>query len=183
MKFTELPLKGAYVVEPKPFEDQRGMFSRIFCEIEFKEIYHSKKLVQINHSLTNRKGAIRGLHYQNPPMTETKMVKCLRGSVYDVIIDLRKGSDTFLKWHGETLSNENRRMIYIPEGFAHGFQALERNCELLYFHTEFYSPDYERAIRFNDPKVGIKWLIDVTETSERDRNHPLLSENYKGILL
>jgi dTDP-4-dehydrorhamnose 3,5-epimerase len=116
-------------------------------------------------------------------MTEIKIVKCLRGSVYDVIIDLRKGSDTFLKWHGETLSNENRRMIYIPEGFAHGFQALERNCELLYFHTEFYSPDYERAIRFNDPKVGIKWLIDVTETSERDRNHPLLSENYKGILL
>ncbi len=182
MKFTELPLKGAYVVEPKPFEDQRGMFSRIFCEIEFKEIYHSKKLVQINHSLTNRKGAIRGLHYQNPPMTETKMVKCLRGSVYDVIIDLRKESDTFLKWHGEILSSENRCMLYIPEGFAHGFQTLEANCELLYFHTKFYSPDYEEAVRFDDPRVGIKWPLDATEISEKDKNHPLLSGNFAGIV-
>ena len=182
MKFTELPLKGAYVVEPKPFEDQRGMFSRIFCEIEFKEISHSKKLVQINHSLTNRKGAIRGLHYQNPPMTETKMVKCLRGSVYDVIIDLRKESDTFLNWHGETLSSENRCMLYIPEGFAHGFQTLEANCELLYFHTKFYSPDYEEAVRFDDPRVGIKWPLDATEISEKDKNHPLLSGNFAGIV-
>ena len=182
MKFTELPLKGAYVVEPKPFEDQRGMFSRIFCEIEFKEISHSKKLVQINHSLTNRKGAIRGLHYQNPPMTETKMVKCLRGSVYDVIIDLRKESDTFLNWHGETLSSENRCMLYIPEGFAHGFQTLEANCELLYFHTEFYSPDYEEAVRFDDPRVGIKWPLDVSDISEKDKNHPLLSGNFEGIV-
>ena len=182
MKFTELPLKGTYVVEPKPFEDQRGMFSRIFCEIEFKEISHSKKLVQINHSLTNRKGAIRGLHYQNPPMTETKMVKCLRGSVYDVIIDLRKESDTFLKWHGETLSSENRCMLYIPEGFAHGFQTLEANCELLYFHTKFYSPDYEEAVRFDDPRVGIKWPLDATEISEKDKNHPLLSGNFAGIV-
>tara|TARA_B100000315_G_scaffold245887_1_gene272485 strand:+ start:1261 stop:1812 length:552 start_codon:yes stop_codon:yes gene_type:complete len=183
LKFIETSLKGAFIIKPEAYEDRRGVFERIFCEKEFKEINHSKKLVQINCSLTNRKGSVRGMHYQIPPMTEIKIVKCLRGSVYDVIIDLRKGSDTFLKWHGETLSNENRRMIYIPEGFAHGFQALERNCELLYFHTEFYSPDYERAIRFDDPKVGIKWLIDVTETSERDRNHPLLSENYKGILL
>ena len=111
MKFSESPLKGAYVVEPEPFEDQRGMFSRIFCEIEFKEIYHSKKLVQINHSLTNRTGTVRGMHYQSQPMTEIKMVKCLGGSVYDVIIDLRKGSDTFMKWHGEILSSENRHMI------------------------------------------------------------------------
>ena len=102
--------------------------------------------------------------------------------MYDVIIDLRKGSDTFMKWHGETLSSENRRMIYIPEGFAHGFQTLEMNCELLYFHTEFYSPDYEEAIRFDDPRVGIKWPLDVTEISEKDKNHPLLSENYKGIV-
>tara|TARA_Y100000310_G_C20599890_1_gene772462 strand:+ start:260 stop:808 length:549 start_codon:yes stop_codon:yes gene_type:complete len=175
MKFTELKLKGAYVVEPEPFEDQRGMFARIFCENEFKKIDHSKKLVQINHSLTNRKGAVRGMHYQNPPMAEIKMVKCLRGSVYDVIIDFREGSATFLKWHGEILSNENRRIIYIPEGFAHGFQTLEKNCELLYFHTEFYNPDYEQAIRFDDPRVGIKWPLDVTEISERDKSHPTLS--------
>ena len=183
MKFTESPLKGAYVVEPEPFEDQRGMFSRIFCENEFKEIYHSKKLVQINHSLTNRTGTVRGMHYQSQPMTEIKMVKCLGGSVYDVIIDLRKGSDTFMKWHGETLSSENRRMIYIPEGFAHGFQTLEPNCELLYFHTECYSSDYEEAVRFDDPRIGIKWPLNATEISEKDKNHPLLSGNFVGILI
>ena len=183
MKFIKTSLKGSFIIKPEAYEDRRGVFERIFCEKEFKKINHSTKLVQINYSLTNRKGTVRGMHYQNPPMSEIKMVKCLRGSVYDVIIDLRKGSDTFLKWYGETLSSKNRRMIYIPEGFAHGFQALEQNCELMYFHTEFYSPDYERAIRFDDPKVDIKWLIDITETSERDKSHPLLPENYKGILL
>jgi len=183
LKFIETHLKGAFIIEPEPSEDQRGIFTRIFCENEFKEIYHSTKLVQINHSLTNRKGALRGMHYQNPPMTEIKMVKCLRGSVYDVIIDLRRGSDTFLKWHGENLSCKNKRMLYIPEGFAHGFQTLEPNCEMLYLHTEYYSPDYECAIHFDDPNIGIKWPLDVTELSKRDRNHPLLSKNYKGILL
>ena len=110
-------------------------------------------------------------------------MKCIRGSVYDVVIDLRRGSDTFLKWQGETLSSENRQMIYIPEGFAHGFQTLEQNCELLYFHTDFYSPDYEEAVRFDDPMIGIKWQLNVTEVSKRDRNHQLLSENFEGVLL
>ena len=183
MKFIETSLKGAFIIKPQAYEDRRGVFERIFCEKEFKEINHSTKLVQINYSLTNRKGTVRGMHYQNPPMAETKLVKCLRGSIYDVIIDLRKGSDTFLKWYGETLSSKNRRMIYIPEGFAHGFQTLEKNCELLYFHTKFYSPDYEKAIRFDDPRVGINWLTDITETSKRDKSHPLLPEHYKGILL
>ena len=183
MKFTELTLKGAYVAELEPFEDQRGMFSRIFCENEFKEISHSKKLVQINHSLTNKKGAVRGMHYQNPPMAEIKIVKCIRGAVFDVIIDFRRGSDTLLEWHGETLSIENKRMIYIPEGFAHGFQTLEKNCELLYFHTEFYSPEYEGAIRFDDPKIGIKWPLDITEISEKDKNHSLLYENFEGLVI
>lgn len=155
---------------------------RVFCENEFKKIYHLKKLVQINYSFTKKVGVVRGMHYQNPPMAEVKMVKCMRGSVYDVIIDLRKGSDTIFKWKGEILSSENRRMIYIPEGFAHGFQTLEKNCELLYFHTEFYSPDYEEAIRFDDPRVGIKWPLDVTEISEKDKNHPLLSTTFEGIV-
>ena len=103
--------------------------------------------------------------------------------MYDVIIDLRKGSDTFMKWHGETLSSENRRMIYIPEGFAHGFQTLEPNCELLYFHTECYSSDYEEAVRFDDPRIGIKWPLNATEISEKDKKHPLLSGNFVGILV
>ncbi len=183
MKFIETPLKDAYIIEPEHFEDQRGLFERIYCENEFKEIGHSKKIVQINYSATKEGGAVRGMHYQNPPMTEIKMVKCIKSSVYDVIIDLRKNSDTFLKWYGETLSAESKRMIYIPEGFAHGFQTLEPNCELLYFHTEFYSQYYERAVRFDDPKVGIKWPLDVTEISERDRNQSLLSENFEGILV
>lgn len=183
MKFIEIPLKGAFIIETEPFEDQRGMFARIFCESEFNEIGYSGRIVQINYSLTRKKGVVRGMHYQNPPMAEIKMVKCLRGSVYDVIIDLRKRSKTFLRWHGETLTAKNRYMVYIPEGFAHGFQTLEPNCELLYFHTEFYTPDHERAVRFDDPKVGIKWPVDITEVSERDRNHSLLSENFKGILV
>ena len=182
MKFVETSLKGAFIIEPEAYEDRRGMFERIFCEKEFIEINHSKKLIQINCSLTNRKGSVRGMHYQIPPMAEIKMVKCLRGSVYDVIIDLRRGSDTFLKWHGETLSNENRRMIYIPEGFAHGFQTLEKDCELLYFHTEFYNPDSEGAIRFDDPRVGIKWPLNVADISQRDKNHPLLSGSFEGIV-
>ena len=182
MKFTELPLKDAYVVEIEAFEDQRGMFERIYCENEFNEINLSKRIVQINYSHTNRKGSVRGMHYQNPPMTEIKMVKCLRGSVYDVIIDLRNGSDTLLKWHGETLSSENKRMIYIPEGFAHGLQTLEPNSELLYFHTEFYSPDSEEAVRFDDPRIRIKWPLNVTEISKKDKNHSLLPKNCVGIM-
>ena len=182
MIFEQTPLKDAYVIELEQFEDKRGLFKRIFCEKEFKKISHSKKIVQINYSFTKDRGTLRGMHYQEPPMAEIKIVKCLKGSVYDVIVDLRKGSDTFLKWFGEKLSSGNRRMMYVPEGFAHGFQTLEFDCELLYFHTEFYSPDYERAVRFNDPKVNIKWPLDITEVSERDMSHTLLPENFEGVL-
>ena len=172
MKFTELPLKGAYVVEPKPFEDQRGMFSRIFCEIEFKEIYHSKKLVQINHSLTNRKGVVRGMHYQNPPMVEIKMVKCLRGSVYDVIIDLRRESDTLLKWHGEILSSKNRCMIYIPDGFAHGFQTLLNDSEVFYLVSHPYAAESEGGVRWDDPAFDIQWPLPISQFSAKDSGYP-----------
>lgn len=181
MKFTETPLKGAYIIETEPFKDQRGMFSRIFCENEFKNISHSKKIVQINHSLTNKKGAVRGMHYQKPPMEEIKIVKCIRGMVFDVIVDLRKGSSTFLNWYGETLSSENGYMLYVPEGFAHGFQTLEKNCELLYFHTELYSPDYEASVHFEDPNIGINWPLCATDISERDKNSSLLPNNFKGV--
>ncbi len=183
MKFIQTPLKGAYVIEPELFEDKRGKFERIFCEKEFKEIGHSKTIVQINHSYTKERGALRGMHYQEPPMAETKMVTCLNGSVYDVIIDLRKGSNTFLGWFGETLSSGSRCVMYVPEGFAHGFQALEHDCELLYFHTEFYNPEYERDVRFDDPKIDIKWPLDITEISERDKNHALLSASFEGVLV
>ena len=181
MIFKELPLKDAFIVEPEPHSDSRGMFSRIFCQEEFKKVGLNTQVVQMNHSMTVNKGALRGMHFQYPPKAEIKMVKCIRGAVFDVIVDLRKGSETFLKWHGETLNPENMKMIFIPEGFAHGFQVLEKNSELIYFHTEFYSPDAEGGIRFDDPMVGIKWPGEITEISERDKNHALLGNNFTGI--
>lgn len=181
MKIVKTPLQGACVIEPEPFVDDRGKFARLYCQKELQQIGHSKPILQINYSLTRQKGAIRGMHFQYPPKAEIKMVKCLRGSVFDVIIDLRCGSPTFLQWYGEILSEENMRMMYIPEGFAHGFQTLKDDSELLYLHTEFYSPEYEGAVRFDDPKVGIKWPLEVTDISERDKELPLLSNEFQGI--
>jgi dTDP-4-dehydrorhamnose 3,5-epimerase len=181
MKIKPTPLQDAFVIEPEPVTDDRGLFTRVFCQNEVQSILQGKNIVQINHSTTRQKGAVRGMHFQYPPKAETKMVKCLRGSVFDVIIDLRKDSPAFLKWHGEILSSENMKMMYIPEGFAHGFQTMEGNCELLYLHTEFYSPEHEGGVRYNDPKIGIKWPLEVTDVSERDKNHPLLAEDFLGI--
>ena len=178
MRINKLPLEGAFVIEPEPFTDDRGIFARVFCQRELQNILHGKNIVQINHSLTRQKGAIRGMHFQYPPKAEIKMVKCLRGSVFDVMIDLRSDSSTFLNWHGEILSAENMKMLYIPEGFAHGFQTLEENCELLYLHTEFYSPEHEGSVRYDDPKIEIKWPLEATDISERDKNHPLLAGKF-----
>ena len=176
MKINDTPFQDAFIIEPEPFKDDRGLFARIFCQQELQHILHNKNIVQINHSLTKQKGAIRGMHFQCPPMAEIKMVKCLRGSVFDVIIDLRKLSSTFGKWHGEILSSDNMKMMYIPEGFAHGFQTLEQNSELLYLHTEYYSPEYEGGVRFDDPDLAIDWPLPPAVISERDRSLPLLSQ-------
>ncbi|HEC99206.1 MAG TPA: dTDP-4-dehydrorhamnose 3,5-epimerase [Proteobacteria bacterium] len=181
MKILQTPLQNAFVLEPEPFADDRGKFARIYCHEELKEIGHYKPIVQINHSLTRQKGAVRGMHFQYPPKVEIKMVKCINGSVYDVIIDLRRNSSTFLRWYGEILSAENIKMIYVPEGLAHGFQVLEANSELLYFHTEFYSPEHEGGVRYNDPLLNISWPLEVADVSTRDQNHPLLSEDFEGI--
>ena len=183
MKFFQTPLQNAFLLEPEPFVDGRGRFSRIFCQQELKQIGHEKPIVQINHSLTRRKGALRGMHFQHPPKAEIKIVKCLRGSIFDVVIDLRHNSPTFLQWYGDTLSAENLKMMYIPEGFAHGFQTLEDNSELLYFHTEFYSPEHEEGVRYNDPMINISWLLEVSDISARDQGHPLLSKDFEGIAL
>ena len=181
MIFKELPLKDAFIVESESHSDSRGVFSRIFCQEEFKKIGIVKQILQINHSMTVNKGAIRGMHFQYPPKAEIKMVKCIHGAVFDVIVDLRKGSETLLKWHGETLNPENMKMIYIPEGFAHGFQVLEDNSELIYFHTELYSLEHEGAIRYDDPNIGIDWPIEITDVSARDKNHALLGDNFTGL--
>ena len=181
MQFIRLSLKKAHIILPEPFADHRGKFARIFCHKELHRIGHIKPIVQVNHSLSFRKGAVRGMHFQYPPKAETKIVKCLHGSVFDVIIDLRQGSPTFLQWHGEVLSAENMRMVYIPEGFAHGFQTLEENAELLYLHTEFYSPEHEGAVRYDDPMINISWPLAISDISEKDQAHPLLPEDFKGI--
>jgi len=183
MKILESPFKNAFVLQVEPYVDHRGKFARIYCQDELKQIGHFKQIVQINHSFTRKMGAIRGMHFQYPPKTEIKMVKCLRGSAFDVIVDLRSDSPTFLHWHGEVLSDDNLKMMYVPEGFAHGFQTLEENTELLYLHTEFYSPEHEGGVVYNDPMISIEWPLETTEISEKDQKYPLLSEAFEGIFV
>lgn len=181
MTFSPTPLKGSYVIDLTPFSDERGWFARTYCENEFKEIGHIAKWVQMNHSYTAKKGTIRGMHFQESPYREIKMVRCIRGKVFDVIIDIRKNSPTFLQWFGLELSAGAMNMLYIPAGFAHGFQTLNDDCELIYHHSEFYTPGAEGGIKYNDPAVDIRWPIGVSFISERDLNHSVLNENFKGI--
>ena len=181
MIFTPTSLAGSYIIDLEPRSDERGWFARYYCKEEFQKIGHTKEWVQMNHSVTNKKGSIRGMHFQVHPYKEIKMLRCIAGLVYDVIIDLRKDSDTFLEWTGVELSAANKKMLYIPEGFAHGFQCLEDNCELIYHHSEFYQPGAEAGIRYNDPLVNIKWPLPLTVISPRDEEHHFLNENFKGI--
>lgn len=183
MKFIETPLAGAYVVELEPFRDDRGLFARTFCQREFAEIGFHKPIVQINHSLTRQKGAIRGMHFQRPPACETKIIRCVQGAVFDVMVDLRAGSPTFLKWHGVELSKENLRMAYIPEGFAHGFQTLTGEVELIYHHSAFYSPEDEQGVRFDDPALDICWPLAAACISSKDLNYPRMDHDFRGIAL
>ena len=181
MIFTETSLTGCYVIVPEPFVDERGWFARTFCKNEFATIGHTAEWVQINHSFTNKKGTIRGMHYQLPPFSEIKLVRCISGAVYDVIIDLRKTSVTYLQWYGIELSAKNKKMIYIPEGFAHGFQTMSDDAELIYHHSQFYAPRVEGGIRNDDPVINIRWPLEVSVISERDKQHALLDNNFKGL--
>jgi dTDP-4-dehydrorhamnose 3,5-epimerase len=181
MKFTALPLQGAYLIEPEVYSDERGHFFRYFCKNEFEQIGHTKEWLQCNHSYTKNRGSIRGMHYQLPPFAEIKLVRCIAGHVIDVIVDLRQGSPTFLQWTAMELSGANRNMVYIPEGFAHGFQTITDDCELLYHHTEFYKAGAESGLRYNDPRLQINWPLLPTVISERDRNHPFLDDSFEGI--
>lgn len=172
MIFFETPLKGAYVIELEKKGDERGFFARSFCKKEFEEIGLNNEIVQINNSFSGYKGTLRGMHYQLEPKAEDKIVRCIRGALYDVIIDLREDSKTFKDWYGIELSAENRKMLYVPKGFAHGFITLEDNTESFYLVTEYYSADLERGIRYNDPQFKIVWPIVPTVISEKDKNHP-----------
>ncbi len=172
MIFNETPLKGAYTIELEKRGDERGFFARFFCIKEFEALNLDSKIVQINNSLSKDKGTLRGIHYQLKPKAETKIVRCIRGSLWDVIVDLRVDSPTFLKWYGAELNEENRKMMLVPKGFGHGFITLSENTEALYLVTEFYSPENERGIRWNDTKIGIQWPINPEIISEKDKNHP-----------
>lgn len=181
MNFESTGLKGSYVVDIFPVEDDRGWFVRTFCKDEFNKIGHTKEWLQMNHSFTNTQGTIRGMHFQKPPFSEIKLIRCIAGKIFDVIIDLRRNSQTFLKWFGIELSAENKKMIYIPEGFAHGFQTLTGNCELTYNHSALYMPGYEEGIKYDDKMIDINWPAQITKISERDNNHPLLSKSFEGL--
>jgi len=173
-------MQGLFVIEPNTFSDDRGSFSRVYCEEELRG-FSNITIKQINHSLTKEKGTVRGLHFQYEPNTETKMVKCIKGSVFDVIVDIRKDSATFLKTFSIELTEKNQKMIYIPKGFSHGFQTLEDDTELLYFHSSIYTPSNEGALNVVDPLLDIKWPLDIINLSKRDDKHEFLDINFKGI--
>jgi dTDP-4-dehydrorhamnose 3,5-epimerase len=184
-KFTITPtfIEKLLVIERTLTKDTRGYFSRFYCSQEFEKLGISKPISQINHTLTLNKGAVRGLHFQYPPFCEVKIVSCLKGEIFDVAVDLRRESQTFLKWFGVCLSAENNKSFLIPEGFAHGFQALTDNCELIYLHTSPYQAKFEGALNINDPILGISWPLEITDISERDKSHEFIDNDYLGIPL
>ncbi|HWA39380.1 MAG TPA: dTDP-4-dehydrorhamnose 3,5-epimerase [Burkholderiales bacterium] len=170
MKFQQTPIAGAFVIDLEKREDERGFFARAFCEKEFGEHGLVTRFVQANNSLSRPAGTLRGMHYQLAPHAETKLVRCVRGSLFDVILDLREGSPTFGKSYGTELSAENRRMMYVPKGFAHGFVTLADDTEAFYFVDAFYAPGTERCVRWNDPEFRIQWPREPAVISDKDRN-------------
>jgi len=181
VKLVATPIEGVMVARTSRISDHRGAFARLFCERELKSVLGDRHIVQINYSCTSQVGSVRGMHFQYAPHAEMKMVRCLKGRVWDVAVDLRRNSPTFLRWHAVELSVENEDMMVIPEGCAHGFQVLEAESELLYLHTEAYSPSAEGGLRHDDPRLAINWPIGVADLSNRDRVHPLLSGNFCGV--
>jgi dTDP-4-dehydrorhamnose 3,5-epimerase len=176
MQFEETPLKGCYIIRTTPFVDHRGTFARFFCDRELKQVIGDRKIVNVNFSRTLKKGSIRGMHFQRAPDAEMKFVRCINGSVFDVAVDLRKGSPTYLQWHGVKLSAENMDMLAVPEGFAHGFQALEDDVEIIYLVTSFYSPQCEGGMNHADPQIGIRWPLPITDVSGKDLRYSYLSD-------
>jgi dTDP-4-dehydrorhamnose 3,5-epimerase len=172
MIFTETKLKGAFIAEIKQLKDERGFFGRSWCRKEMEEHGLNGNVVQANTSLTLKKGTIRGMHYQKHPYEETKFMRCTKGAIYDVIIDLRKDSPTFMQWLGVELTEDNYKMLYVPEKFAHGFMTLKDHSEVTYLVTQFYTPGAEAGIRYNDPGFNIQWPVPVEVVSEKDLSHP-----------
>jgi dTDP-4-dehydrorhamnose 3,5-epimerase len=177
------PLPGLHVIVRKVLGDSRGYLERMFCMAELKDIFGERSIVQINHTLTQNMGTVRGMHFQHAPHTEMKFVSCLRGSVFDVAVDLRQSSPTFLHWHAELLSADNYKTLAIPEGFAHGFQTLTNDCEMLYLHTAEYAPYAEAGLNPQDAKLAIAWPLPVVEMSPRDAAHTPIANDFQGVAL
>ncbi len=173
MNFTETKLKGVFVIEPDVVNDERGFFACMFSEDEFKKRGIKFNILECGLSYNRRKGTLRGMHYREPH-PEAKLVRCTKGAVYDVVVDVRKSSASYCKWLAVELTAQNRKMVYVPEGFAHGFQTLEDNSEVFYQMSELYAPEYARTARWNDPAFKIKWPLNVSVISEKDRNCPFL---------
>ncbi|MCU0817712.1 MAG: dTDP-4-dehydrorhamnose 3,5-epimerase family protein [Beijerinckiaceae bacterium] len=180
---SPLPLAGLMAVDRAKRGDERGFLARLFCAETLKQAGWVKPIAAINHTYSALKGTLRGMHFQHAPHAEMKLVTCIRGEILDVALDLRANSPSFKRWHAETLSAENGRAMLIPEGFAHGFQALTDDVEILYCHSAAYAPEAEGAVNALDPAFGITWPLPVSVMSGRDKGHPMIDDSFKGIIL
>jgi len=183
MIITPLSIPGAVVVTFPPQSDERGSFSRLFCARELADFMNGHTIAQINKSVNRKTGTVRGLHFQYPPKAEIKLIRCTQGKVFDVMVDIRRESPTFLQWKGVELSADNYRMVIIPEGCAHGFQVLADDSELLYLHSEYFDSAFEGALSVLDPRIGIDWPLPIGEMSERDQGHQYITDDFRGITL
>jgi dTDP-4-dehydrorhamnose 3,5-epimerase len=178
---TNTPLPGVHVLRRMPLGDNRGYLERLYCSDDLHPVLADSRIVQINHTLTEKRGTVRGMHFQYPPQAETKLVSCLRGEVFDVAVDLRRGSPTFLHWHAVTLSATNHLSLLIPAGCAHGFQTLADDCEMLYFHTAAYCREAEGGLNVADPCLAIEWPLSITDMSPRDAGFAMVGDDFQGI--
>lgn len=183
LEIVDTPMAGLKLIQRKPIGDSRGYFERLFCAGELQALLAGKGIRQINHSLTAKRGSVRGMHFQYPPHAEIKVVSCIRGAVFDVAVDLRRDSPTFMQWHGEVLTPESHRSLFIPEGFAHGFQTLVDDCELLYFHTMDYMTSAEDGLNVRASLPGIQWPEEITDLSVRDASLPFPGPQFSGITI
>ena len=179
--FRDTQLQGLRIIERKPMGDKRGYLERLYSEDEFTELLPGEKITQINQTRTNQRGTVRGMHFQYPPHSEIKIISCLEGEVFDVAVDLRSDSPTFLQWHCEILSSDIGKSLLVPEGFAHGFQTLSENCKMLYFHTSNYNQAAEGGVLATDSKLKIEWPLPFTYISDRDMSYAPIDSNFRGI--
>ena len=174
-------IRGVSVLKRLPLKDSRGFFERLYCTRELSLLLNGKSIVQINYTMTKRSGTVRGVHFQHNPFAEIKVVNCIKGKAWDIALDLRKGSPTFLQYHAEILSDDNHKTLVIPEGVAHGFQTLSDDCEMIYFHTKEYNSEAEGALNAKDPQLNIQWPLNIADISDRDRSHAMINESFEGV--